>query len=76
MKRRGLALLLSAGILTGLLGGCGNASQGNGQESSSQDQGEIQEDTQDGNTDVASQGETITVWLPPYAGADAELTDQ
>lgn len=69
MKKRLLALVLSMVMTLGLLAGCGENSRGDG-TSDGDDLGSTP-----GNS-ISPSGDTIRVWIPPYASSDAELTDQ
>ena len=62
MRKRLLAIILGMVMILGILAGCGDS--GNGDTSGG------------GSSSGDSSGQTIRVWIPPYAKSDAELTDQ
>ena len=63
MKKRCLAATMCITMIAGLFAGC------SGQE-------EQAANTEQQTTADMEEGGEITVWIPPYAASDAELTDQ
>ncbi len=77
--KRNIAILLSVVMLGTLLTGCSNK---NGNSQTSNDAGNSTSVTSsptsgaDTSTDTSTEAKTLKVWIPPYAGGDAEYTDQ
>ena len=65
MKKRWLAMLLGTTMVAGSLAACRN---NGGAPEASGDNG--------GSKDANADGGEISVWIPPYASSDAEVTDQ
>lgn len=60
MKRRVVAALLVTGMMAGLLGGCGSKDSGSG----------------DSGSGASGKGEKLNLWMPTFASADGEITDE
>ena len=60
MKRRVVAALLVTGMMAGLLSGCGSKDSGSG----------------DSGSGGSSKGEKLNLWMPTFASADGEITDE
>lgn len=61
MKKRWLAMVLGITMVSGALAACGNNGETSGDG---------------GSGDSTGGGGEISVWIPPYAPSDAEMTDQ
>ncbi len=72
MKKRILASLLGAMMLLSALSGCGNSETGNTGNNTTN----TEQKTEASAAETSGSGQTIKVWIPPYARTDAELTDQ
>ena len=72
MKKRILASLLGAMMLLSALSGCGNSETGNTGNNTT----DTEQKTEASAAETSGSGQTIKVWIPPYARTDAELTDQ
>ncbi|GFI50185.1 MAG: sugar ABC transporter substrate-binding protein [Dorea sp.] len=60
MKRKVVAALLVTGMLAGLLSGCGSKGSDSGS----------------GGSGDSGKGETLNLWMPTFASADGEVTDE
>lgn len=60
MKRRVVAALLVTGMMAGLLSGCGSKDSGSG----------------DSGSGGSGKGEKLNLWMPTFASADGEITDE
>lgn len=60
MRRRVVAALLVTGMMAGLLSGCGSKDSGSG----------------DSGSGSSGKGEKLNLWMPTFASADGEITDE
>ena len=60
MKRRVVAALLVTGMMACLLSGCGSKDSGSG----------------DSGSGGSGKGEKLNLWMPTFASADGEITDE
>ena len=75
MKKRVLAAVLGATMLLGALTGC-SKSKTDDKANSDKSNTTAVAPAEDSATETTGSGQTIKVWIPPYAKSDAELTDQ
>lgn len=75
MKKKMLAVFLGTMMLLGSLTGCGSQGDSNTADNTGSNE-TATTPTTDSAAEAATSGQTIKVWIPPYAKTDAELTDQ
>ena len=71
-KKRLVAVMSAAALLAGLLAGCGSSSSSSDASSANLSAGGS---TQSGESAASGDAAHLTLWMPPFAGTDGQISD-